>query len=185
MKSCTRIEPGITILHSAIAIHCIAAAHCISLPPSLSRNAPTMPSDDYISAVGGGLKLKGGAPAGVKKKKKKKKTQKDISQGSTAKLEKNLEDMLEETADELKQGEGAADQDKMPEEAGDDREDEDGERGDGKTETERRYEEMRRRRLDERLRKEGVKTHKERVEGLNKYLSTLSEHHDMPRIGPG
>lgn len=39
--------------------------------------------------------------------------------------------------------------------------------------------------LEEKLRREGSKTHKERVEELNKYLSTLSEHHDMPRIGPG
>ena len=39
--------------------------------------------------------------------------------------------------------------------------------------------------LDERLQREGVKTHKEKVEELNKYLSKLSEHHDMPRIGPG
>lgn len=31
----------------------------------------------------------------------------------------------------------------------------------------------------ERLKREGVKTHKERVEELNKYLSRLSEHHDM------
>jgi len=33
--------------------------------------------------------------------------------------------------------------------------------------------------LHERLQKEGVKTHKQRVEELNKYLSNLSEHHDM------
>ena len=33
--------------------------------------------------------------------------------------------------------------------------------------------------LQERLKREGVKTHKERVEELNKYLSGLSEHHDM------
>jgi hypothetical protein len=33
--------------------------------------------------------------------------------------------------------------------------------------------------LNERLKREGVKTHKERVEELNRYLSTLSEHHDM------
>ncbi|MCJ1251091.1 hypothetical protein MMC30_008322 [Trapelia coarctata] len=39
--------------------------------------------------------------------------------------------------------------------------------------------------LDERLKREGIKTHKERVEELNRYLSNLSEHHDMPRIGPG
>lgn len=54
-----------------------------------------------------------------------------------------------------------------------------------KTETERRHEEMKKRRLNDRLRREGAKTHKERVEELNKYLSGLSEHHDMPRIGPG
>lgn len=33
--------------------------------------------------------------------------------------------------------------------------------------------------LDERLKREGIKTHKERVEDLNRYLSNLSEHHDM------
>ncbi|RMZ92334.1 hypothetical protein DV736_g427, partial [Chaetothyriales sp. CBS 134916] len=55
-----------------------------------------------------------------------------------------------------------------------------------KTEAERRYEEQRRKRLEERLRKEGgPKTHKQRVEELNRYLSGLSEHHDMPKIGPG
>ncbi|KAI9883535.1 MAG: hypothetical protein M1823_004699 [Watsoniomyces obsoletus] len=60
--------------------------------------------------------------------------------------------------------------------------------GDGmgnKTEAERRHEELRRQRLAEKVKREGVKTHKERVEELNKYLSNLSEHHDMPRIGPG
>ncbi len=29
------------------------------------------------------------------------------------------------------------------------------------------------------MQREGVKTHKEKVEELNKYLSNLSEHHDM------
>ena len=54
-----------------------------------------------------------------------------------------------------------------------------------KTEAEKRHEERRKKRLEERLKKEGVKTHKEKVEELNKYLSRLSEHHDMPKIGPG
>jgi len=54
-----------------------------------------------------------------------------------------------------------------------------------KTEAELRFEETKRRRMEERLQREGVKTHKERVEDLNRYLSSLSEHHDMPRIGPG
>lgn len=38
---------------------------------------------------------------------------------------------------------------------------------------------------DPKLASEFRKTHKERVEGLNTYLSKLSEHHDMPKIGPG
>jgi len=29
------------------------------------------------------------------------------------------------------------------------------------------------------------KTHKEKVEEFNKYLGTLSEHHDIPKVGPG
>lgn len=55
-----------------------------------------------------------------------------------------------------------------------------------KTPAQIRQEEMKRKRLEEKFEKEGgVKTHKERVEELNKYLSGLSEHHDMPKIGPG
>ncbi|TGZ83959.1 DUF1754-domain-containing protein [Ascodesmis nigricans] len=55
----------------------------------------------------------------------------------------------------------------------------------GKTETEIRFEERRHKMLYEKLKKEGVKSHKEKVEEYNKYLASLSEHHDMPRIGPG
>ena len=33
--------------------------------------------------------------------------------------------------------------------------------------------------LDDRLLKEGIKSHKERVEEFNKYLANMSEHHDM------
>jgi protein FAM32A len=55
-----------------------------------------------------------------------------------------------------------------------------------KTPAELRHELQRRKRLEDRLRKEGgAKTHKQRVEELNRYLSGLSEHHDMPKIGPG
>ncbi|KAI5277586.1 hypothetical protein KEM54_004961, partial [Ascosphaera aggregata] len=47
-----------------------------------------------------------------------------------------------------------------------------------KTKAEIEYEERRKKRLLHRLKREGIKTHKEQVEELNKYLSTLSEHHD-------
>ena len=35
------------------------------------------------------------------------------------------------------------------------------------------------------VRPELLKTHKQRVEELNAHLARLSEHHDMPKIGPG
>lgn len=59
-----------------------------------------------------------------------------------------------------------------------------------KTEAERRFDDARRKKLLEmaeeaKARPELLKTHKERVEELNTYLSKLSEHHDMPKIGPG
>ncbi|KAK6495482.1 hypothetical protein TWF481_003498 [Arthrobotrys musiformis] len=54
-----------------------------------------------------------------------------------------------------------------------------------KTEAERKFEEARKKKLDQLLLKDAAKSHKERVEEFNKYLANLSEHHDMPRIGPG
>jgi protein FAM32A len=133
---------------------------------------PTMPSSDYTTAIGGGLKLKG---AGVDKKKKKRKP-------------KPTEDVAEPTSTSTAVAKRAKSPSHTPgrslspdaveqsiKEAG----------GRKKTEAEKRHDEMRRKRLEERLKREGVKTHKEKVEELNKYLSGLSEHHDMPKIGPG
>ncbi|RFU34634.1 hypothetical protein B7463_g1727, partial [Scytalidium lignicola] len=138
-----------------------------------------MPSDDYTPVVRGGLKLKGAAkPAGITKKKKKKKEGKD-SDSQTQAIQKALEDEDVGSSKLVESEEGTVEMDDAAlrelEERG----------GDGKTAAERAHEEMRRKRLEDRLKKEGIKTHKERVEELNKYLSNLSEHHDMPRIGPG
>jgi protein FAM32A len=153
-----------------------------------------MGNDEYASAVGGGLKLKGGPLAGIKKKKKKSSKEKE-------KLSTNLERAL--SPSKPSPASGAADSPDAPSEAPAkpltdeeqiadleeriakaEREAEGGE--DYKTPAERQQEEMRRKRLEERLRREGgPKTHKQRVEELNRYLSGLSEHHDMPRIGPG
>ncbi|KAF1986458.1 DUF1754-domain-containing protein [Aulographum hederae CBS 113979] len=159
-----------------------------------------MPSDEYTPVSSGALKLKGATNAGISKKKKKKKSkpsttvpasdgEAEVSSSSFQKVkgnERSLQDAL-----------AAEDED----EDGEDGEEGEGKEGNGngkdgrlmkelvefkgKTETERRFEERRRQRLNERLMKEGVKTHKERVEELNRYLANLSEHHDMPRIGPG
>jgi len=134
-----------------------------------------MPNDEYKTAIGGGLKLKGSKPSGVSKSKKKKKSKK-AEESDSVKLQDALAEedrkALAEDEDAEKSGKKVAI-------------DEEGDIDDGKTPAQRRHEEMRRKRLDERLEREGVKSHKEKVEELNKYLSKLSEHHDMPRIGPG
>ncbi|KAJ8105783.1 hypothetical protein OPT61_g9971 [Boeremia exigua] len=128
-----------------------------------------MPSD--YTTTGGGLKLKG---AGVDKKKKKKRPKSTEDGESSA---KDIEKRAPNTEDVKSPGRSlspdAAEQ--AIKESG----------GRKKTEAEKRHEEYRRKRLEEKLKREGVKTHKEKVEELNKYLSGLSEHHDMPKIGPG
>ncbi|PSS25080.1 hypothetical protein M430DRAFT_24925 [Amorphotheca resinae ATCC 22711] len=142
-----------------------------------------MGSDDYITP-GGGLKLKGSKPLGVEKKKKKKSSSSkkpregSPSSGSSSKTSA-LQKALEDEDAEMTRAKAAGE----PE--GGERELEERDLRDGKTPAERQAEEMRRKRLHERLAREGIKTHKQRVEELNKYLSNLSEHHDMPRIGPG
>lgn len=155
-----------------------------------------MAADEY-STGGGKLKLKGSkvSDGRVEKKKKKKKAAKkdeekqSQSQSLRAEQEPDRSQEREQSREKTplngdESGPGAA-----------------------KTETERKYEEVRRKRvcsltlsilgfflycftveggivliqfqLHERLQREGVKTHKERVEELNTYLSRLSEHHDM------
>lgn len=94
-----------------------------------------MASDDYASAIGGGLKLKGSKPSGVTKKKKNKNKSKPDSDDSTAAaLQKAL-------ADEERAAAAEKTEDVTREEQ------EEYEPGGGKTEAERKYEEMRRKRV--------------------------------------
>ncbi|KAJ5351345.1 hypothetical protein N7452_000319 [Penicillium brevicompactum] len=128
-----------------------------------------MAGDEY-SIGGGKLKLKGSKVSGGRIEKKKKK--------STKKKEEKVESDANAKADADANTEtGLKKRGEKDEEvkSGEEREWD----NPGKTETERKYEEIRRKRLHERLQRDGVKTHKERVEDLNKYLSRLSEHHDM------
>ncbi|KAH7264264.1 hypothetical protein FSOLCH5_010215 [Fusarium solani] len=129
-----------------------------------------MASDDYTAVGGGGaLKLKG-SKVHKKKKKRDKKTD----------LEKNLDTGKREGPDPDKK-----------KEADDEPRDEEDDRPEAqKTEAEKRHDEIKKKRLLQLAESSGsrpelLKTHKERVEELNTYLSRLSEHHDMPRIGPG
>ncbi|KAF2628521.1 DUF1754-domain-containing protein [Macroventuria anomochaeta] len=128
-----------------------------------------MPSD--YTTTGGGLKLKG---VGVDKKKKKKRPKPtEADESSTTDIEKRT--LNPEDVKSLGRSLSPDAAEQAIKESG----------GRKKTEAEKRHEEYRRKRLEEKLKREGVRTHKEKVEELNKYLSGLSEHHDMPKIGPG
>ncbi|KAH8119831.1 DUF1754-domain-containing protein [Phellopilus nigrolimitatus] len=130
---------------------------------------------DYDFRPGGSLKLKGRVIEGgvVKKKKRKDKS-------SKLKVEKRKDE---------KPARGSP--------LGDDKRGEESSKSDGKspsgsgagddnrTEAERRFEESQRRRLEERVKKLASQTHKDRVHEFNTKLEALSEHHDIPKVGPG
>jgi len=152
-------------------------------------------SDPYIAIPSTGkLKLKGVQDSKVDKKKKKKKKNKTKTGGEgdaeefqdksvmLRKLEEEDAQIMEEGNEEATLAGGREAKARAGVAIEDDNE-RINERV--KTEAEKRFDEQRRKRLEERLKREGVKTHKQRVEELNRYLSGLSEHHDMPRIGPG
>ncbi|CAJ2508058.1 Uu.00g092440.m01.CDS01 [Anthostomella pinea] len=141
-----------------------------------------MPADEYASVGGGGaLKLKGGKVQKSKKKKNKEKSS-NLERSLSTGLDPTTSKELDKKAQRLHGDE---------EDAGK-RHQSDDEEGtvEHKTEAERRHAEFARKKMlkmldDPTLSSELRKTHKERVEGLNTYLSKLSEHHDMPKIGPG
>ncbi|KAF8251272.1 DUF1754-domain-containing protein [Wilcoxina mikolae CBS 423.85] len=111
-----------------------------------------MGKEDYAS-TGGALKLKGTKDGGISKKKKKKKSATASKKSASAEPAENQPTVEEEKEDDDPYA--------------------------GKTEAERRFEERRLEQMEKRLAKEGIKSHKERVEEYNKYLASLSEHHDM------
>ncbi len=56
---------------------------------------------------------------------------------------------------------------------------------DRRTPAEERYDEMLAARERDRVAKQATKSHRERVNEFNAYLEKLSEHHDIPKVGPG
>ncbi|KAF3907708.1 hypothetical protein AA313_de0208026 [Arthrobotrys entomopaga] len=121
-----------------------------------------MGKDDYAS-VGGSLRLKGSAGISKHRSKKKSKSTKQI----LARKEAN---------EEVDEG-ASADASVVEERATPEQEAEAPKPT--KTEAERKFEEARKKKLDQQLIRDAAKSHKERVEEFNKYLSNLSEHHDM------
>jgi protein FAM32A len=147
-------------------------------------------SDPYSAIPSTGkLKLKGVKDSKIDKKKKKKKSNPKIEGEDGAEEFQDKSVMLRKLEDEdaqITKGEHQATSLVDGKQVGPGAGIEDEEVSERiKTDAEKRFDEQRRKRLDERLKREGVKTHKQRVEELNRYLSGLSEHHDMPRIGPG
>ncbi|MDI1488374.1 MAG: hypothetical protein OHK93_007649 [Ramalina farinacea] len=141
-----------------------------------------MPSGDYAAVSTGALKLKGVASSSKIVKHKKKKKVKPPPSPDAAKedeppSEQSTELQLSKTTtdDHPEDNDAPRNNDSDPHQKDHRPEPQRA----GKTEAELRHEERRRKRLDERLKREGIKTHKEKVEELNRYLSNLSEHHDI------
>lgn len=53
------------------------------------------------------------------------------------------------------------------------------------TPAERRYIEQRTQLDVNRLAKEANKSHRDRIQDFNQYLANMSEHYDIPKVGPG
>ncbi|KAL8158685.1 hypothetical protein V2J09_000222 [Rumex salicifolius] len=129
----------------------------------------------YDGVVGGKLKLKGKAldvkTGGLKKKKKYKKQYEETSLANESeKLEGENADAALDTNEE---------DEKLNEE--------------GKTAhidtlltpAEKRYIEQRAQLDVNKLAKTAKKSHRDRIEDFNQYLANMSEHYDIPKVGPG
>ncbi|CAG8717347.1 6664_t:CDS:2 [Acaulospora morrowiae] len=110
---------------------------------------------EYDNVPGGSLRLKGGTGNSNKIKKKKKKSHKD---------EEKLRTYAKELVDdkEIKPIRVVT-----------------------KTEAEKKFEEIQAKRLEEKVQKAARKSHKERVAELNRKLEEMTEHYDIPKVGPG
>ena len=56
---------------------------------------------------------------------------------------------------------------------------------DRRTPAQRRHDEILVAREKERVAKMASKSHRDRVRDFNEYLAALTEHHDIPKVGPG
>ncbi|KAI0706117.1 hypothetical protein BC835DRAFT_1260603 [Cytidiella melzeri] len=131
---------------------------------------------DYDFRPGGSLKLKGGVVDGgiVKnvltsecRKKKSKSKSKDSGTASESTHLKELEKLME---DERKSSSPGPSSSKPAVSS------------DRKTAAEKRFEEVQKKRLADRVARMATKSHKDRVSEFNNKLEALSEHHDIPKV---
>ncbi|RUS23843.1 hypothetical protein BC938DRAFT_474525 [Jimgerdemannia flammicorona] len=114
----------------------------------------------YENVTGGSLKLKG-EDSSIKKKKKKSKKDKE-------KLSAAFQSALREET-----GSGSDSGSSKPI------------RVVTKTAAELKFEETRRKRQEEKVKKAATKSHKEKVAEFNQKLEEMTEHYDIPKVGPG
>ena len=153
-------------------------------------------SESYQHVVKGGLKLKGGVSAagGVKKKKKKREistrkyveTHGDDARRRTfrvpprirartrSRLRLSLVRHLRRKRDAEALDAAVAEGGSVPPPATDTR-----------TAAERRFDEQAAKTQEKLTRSMASKSHRDKVKDFNEYLSKLSEHHDIPKVGPG
>ncbi|PWZ01200.1 DUF1754-domain-containing protein [Testicularia cyperi] len=154
---------------------------------------PTTPSSSTSSAYayrpGGSLKFKGGEDIKHKKKKKKSKSSlpSDLkhagpssSSSSSFSKHKDTSDSIDDVnTDKINEAELDALERQVESKiasASSTR---------NMTDAERKFDEVRRKRMHEKIRKEAKTTHKDKVDAFNRYLESLTEHHDIPKVGPG
>ncbi|KAK9155500.1 hypothetical protein Sjap_002980 [Stephania japonica] len=128
----------------------------------------------YDNVVLGKLKLKGKAldvkEGGVKKKKKKMKSYDSVSEVKETEIA---------TGEEASSTVGEADEsNKLSEENA-------ATHDDHLTPAERRYIEQKEKIDAHMLAKTANKSHRDRIEAFNQYLANMSEHYDIPKVGPG
>lgn len=138
----------------------------------------------YENVVGGKLKLKGKAldvkAGGVKKKKKKKQQEtqhqdpvsevieSELSAGEGVALSNEpIEDEINDESKLSEEGKEAAPYDHQL------------------TPAEKRYIEQREQIDVKKLAKTANKSHRDRIQDFNQYLANMSEHYDIPKVGPG
>jgi protein FAM32A len=134
-----------------------------------------MTADEYKNAIGGSLKLKGGSISKTKKKKKKK-----INEPESGEPSKDLS-QIPELSTKPSPGDLSDAQDISSAQSADNVAKDLAESGHRlhKTEAEKKFEENRRKLLQKKIEKEGVKSHKENVEEYNRKLHKQSDHNDM------
>ncbi|KAL3528488.1 hypothetical protein ACH5RR_007810 [Cinchona calisaya] len=142
----------------------------------------------YENVIGGKLKLKGkaldvkSASSGINKKKKKKnKHQNKIKHLDDTKVTTDNEPISPGGSTELLTDPGQEEVDDASKSLGDNAASWD----DHLTPAERRYVEQRAKIDMHRLAKTANKSHRDRIQDFNQYLANMSEHYDIPKVGPG